>query len=286
MTHASRIRRAGWVALLLLLPVGCSSPGTEQDSGAHPPEAEENPFGHVHGLGVNPADGRLYVASHMGVFEQTDSGFERIADRWQDTMGFTVAGPDHFLGSGHPDLREDKPAHLGLVESTDAAKTWEPLSLEGEADFHVLELAGDRLYGYDSTSQTLMVTEDRTTWSDVLTAPVLDAESDPGDPDRLVLSDPRGELMSLEVGGPPEPLPDSPRVGVLDWPASDLLVGLGAEGEVWLSRDGGSRWDQAGVVPGSPQALTATEDGWYAASDHGLYSSTDQGATWHLVDGV
>lgn len=286
MTHTSRIRRVGWVLLLLLLPVGCSSPGTEQDSGAHSPGAEENPFGHVHGLGVNPADGRLYVASHMGVFEQTDSGFERIADRWQDTMGFTVAGPDHFLGSGHPDLREDKPAHLGLVESTDAAKTWEPLSLEGEADFHVLELAGDRLYGYDSTSQTLMVTEDRKTWSDVLTAPLFDAESDPGDPDRLVLSDSRGELMSLEVGGRPEPLPDGPRVGVLDWPASDLLVGLGAAGEVWLSRDGGGRWDRAGVVPGSPQALTATEDAWYAASDHGLYSSTDQGTTWHLVGGV
>lgn len=283
MTLATR--GAGWASLLLFLLVGCSPTGTEQE-GAAPATPEENPFGHVHGLGVNPADDRLYVASHMGVFAQTDQGFERIADRWQDTMAFTVAGPDHFLGSGHPDLREDKPAHLGLIESTDAAESWEPLSLEGEADFHVLELAGDRLYGYNSLTQTLMVTEDRRTWSDVLAAPVLDAEADPADPQRLVLSDPRGELMSLEAGGRPEPLPDGPRVGVLDWPAPDILVGLGAGGEVWRSIDGGARWAQAGVVPGSPQALTATPDTWYVATDRGLFSSTDEGETWEPLDQV
>ncbi|HEU4514082.1 MAG TPA: hypothetical protein VFR87_13330 [Nocardioidaceae bacterium] len=285
MTHLSRTRGLGWAALLLLLPVGCSSTDTGQVSGEDPASPAENPFGHVHGLGVNPADDRLYVASHMGVFEQTDGGFERIADRWQDTMAFTVAGPDHFLASGHPDLREDKPPHLGLVESTDAAETWESLSLEGEADFHVLELAGDRLYGYNSVTQTLMVTDDRRTWSEVLTAPLLDAEADPSDPQRLVLSDPRGELMTLEAGGRPEAVPDGPSVGLLDWPAEDVLVGLGPQGEVWVSRDGGARWEPAGMVPGSPQALAATADGWYVATDRGLFSSTDQGATWETVEG-
>ncbi len=285
MTPPSRTPGAGWAALLLLLLVGCSSTGTGQDGGAHPTSPGENRFGHVHGLGVNPADGRLYVASHMGVFRQTDGGFERVADRWQDTMAFTVAGPDHFLASGHPDLREDRPPHLGLVESTDAAETWDPLSLEGEADFHVLELAGDRLYGYDAVTGTLRVTEDRQRWSDVLAAPVLDAEADPADPRRLVLSDPRGALMTLEAGGRPEAVPDGPRVGLLDWPAEDVLVGLGAGGEVWLSADGGTRWDHAGVVPGSPQALTVTEERWYAASDRGLFSSADRGATWEAVEG-
>ena len=49
----------------------------------------------------------------------------RIADRWQDTMAFTVTvtGAGTFLGSGHPDLREDLPPHLGLIESTDAGET-------------------------------------------------------------------------------------------------------------------------------------------------------------------
>jgi hypothetical protein len=35
------------------------------------------------------------------------TGAARVADIYQDTMGFTVIGPDHFLGSGHPsNLRE------------------------------------------------------------------------------------------------------------------------------------------------------------------------------------
>ncbi len=106
---------------------------------------------HVHGLGVDPADGTLYVATHFGVFRVTNDGErERVADRWQDTMGFAVVGPGHFLGSGHPDLQEDLPASLGLIESTDGAETWQAVSMQGEADLHAIEPVGDRIYAYDS----------------------------------------------------------------------------------------------------------------------------------------
>ena len=56
-------------------------------------------------------------------------------------MGFTVVGPDRFLGSGHPDaagIRQGKPARLGLIESTDAGDSWASRSLSGEVDFHAL----------------------------------------------------------------------------------------------------------------------------------------------------
>jgi len=278
----SRTREAGLAALLLLVSAACSSADVgEQPTGSD--HAGENIFGHVHGLALNPADDQLYVASHMGVFRQTDQGFERIADRWQDTMAFTVAGPDHFLASGHPDTREDKPAHLGLIESKDAARTWTSLSLEGEADFHALEIAGDRIFGFDSQSGTLMFTQDGQSWTDVLSVPLLDVEADPGNPSSLMATDQRGELMRVEVGGRPKAVVGAPRVGVIDWPAPDRLVGLGSAGEVWVSRDGGGEWDQAGAVPGSPQALTVDGRTWYAASDRGLFSSTDEGATWEPV---
>jgi hypothetical protein len=52
-------------------------------------------------------------------------------------MGFTIAGPDVFLG-GHPPLTEPGPPHLGLVRSTDWAQTWQPVSLRGQADYHAL----------------------------------------------------------------------------------------------------------------------------------------------------
>jgi len=278
----SRTRGAGLAGLLLLVTAACSSSdvGEQTTDSAH---TGGNAFGHVHGLGVNPADDRLYVAAHMGVFRQTDRGFERIANRWQDTMAFTVAGPDHFLASGHPDTREDKPPHLGLVESKDAARTWTSLSLEGEADFHSLEIAGERIFGFDSQSGTLMFTQDGRSWTDVLSVPLLDVEANPGNPSSLLATDQRGELMWVEVGRQPKTVAEAPQVGVIDWPVPDRLVGLGPAGEVWVSRDGGGEWSQAGAVPGSPQALTADGATWYAASDRGLFSSTDDGATWEPV---
>src|SRR5688500_10165382 len=61
---------------------------------------------HVHGLGVKPTDDALFIATHAGLFrvgpEATKA--QRVGERSQDTMSFTVAGSDRFLGSGHPDI--------------------------------------------------------------------------------------------------------------------------------------------------------------------------------------
>jgi len=259
-------------------------------SGGAPPAttgpAGDQAFGHVHGLGIDPTDNGLYVASHMGVFKQTGEGFERIADRWQDTMAFTVVGPDHFLASGHPDMREDKPVHLGLIESTDAAETWESLSLEGRADFHALEPAGELLYGYDSQTQTLMVTSDRREWQDLTRLPVVDLAADPNDADSLMITDGSGRLMRMQAGLQPQLVPDAPRLVFIDWPEEDLLVGLAPDGSVFRSTDGGASWQELRPIEGPPEALAVTTDRWYAATEQGVYVSEDDGSTWSSVDGT
>lgn len=138
----------------------------------------------MHGLGVNPSDNRLYVASHPGVFRETSSGFELVGDRQQDTMAFTVTGNDTFLGSGHPDLAEtDQPVLLGLIKSTDAANSWNALSLAGESDFHTLERGADRLYGHDSNDDFLKVTQDHQQWALLFRRPgLIDLGSTPTSP--------------------------------------------------------------------------------------------------------
>ena len=100
---------------------------------------------HVHGLGINPADGALFIATHTGLWRSGlgESKSVRVGDNNQDTMGFTVIGRDRFLGSGHPDFRTDLPPLLGLIESNDGGRSWEPISLLGQADFHVLRSAGE-----------------------------------------------------------------------------------------------------------------------------------------------
>jgi hypothetical protein len=144
--------------LLLLLFAGCGD-GDSEDRSTGPGIGDPGPV-HVHGLCLNPKDGALFIATHTGLFRapKNQQKAERVADRFQDTMGFTVAGPDHFLGSGHPDFNKDQdlPPLLGLIESTDARQTWEPISLLGRADFHVLEaVEGRRVFGFDSSGARL-----------------------------------------------------------------------------------------------------------------------------------
>ena len=60
---------------------------------------------HVHGLGINPKDGSLFIATHTGLWTTAvdETKAERVGNHEQDTMGFTIIGADRFLGSGHPD---------------------------------------------------------------------------------------------------------------------------------------------------------------------------------------
>jgi hypothetical protein len=262
----------------------CGTPSQDQTT-----SASEGPvvLGHVHGLGTNPADDRLYVASHTGVFKQTDTGFVRVAGRWQDTMAFTVTGGDTFLASGHPDLRQtDKPAHLGLVETTDAAQTWESVSLEGEADFHALEPAADRLYGYDSANGVLKVTTDRRSWRDIARTSAIDFPVDPGDPGNLLVTDERGRLLRLSPDQQkPRPVAGAPSLAFIDWPTSDLLVGVAPDGAVFRSQDGGASWESVNSVGSTPEALDITPGRWNVATERGLLSSADDGQTWTALSG-
>jgi hypothetical protein len=136
-----------------------SSDGGETFSGV--PAADPGPV-HVHGLGVNPADGALFIATHTGLYrvDEADQRAKRVGERFQDTMGFTIVGPNRFLGSGHPDINEAReknlPSLLGLIESINSGDTWQPISLLSEADFHVLRFAGERVYGDDSSNDRLL----------------------------------------------------------------------------------------------------------------------------------
>jgi hypothetical protein len=244
---------------------------------------------HVHGLGVNPADGSLYVATHYGTFRiQGDDPAERVGDSFQDTMGFTVTGPDRFLGSGHPDVagfRHGQPRLLGLIESTNAAESWTPLSLSGDVDFHGLAFAHGRTYGWDSTSRRFMVSSDQRTWDTRSTRPLIGFAVDPADPDHIVAGDPKGLIDSDDGGRTWRQLP-GPALVTLSWDKAPGLVGADADGAVHRSADGGASWSRIGRLPGPPQALLATADALYAAADAngqtGIYRSTDDGRTWRL----
>lgn len=269
------------LSLAAVLVSGCSS--ADDSSSTAEAAAASDEFGHIHSLDVDPTDGTLYVASHQGLFALGADGFERVGEGRFDAMSFAIAGPDRFLMSGHPEPGSGKPAHLGLSESTDKGRTWSSSSLEGEADFHALEPAGDRVYGVDSQSGSLLLTEDGARWQTLGQLPAADVAAHPGDPDLLLLTDGRGALVRLEVAGRPELVDTAPRLVLLDWVEEDLLVGVGPEGAVHRSTDGGESWSEAGALGAAPHALTATDAAWYAATDTGVLVSEDGGASWSQV---
>ncbi|MFF5483654.1 hypothetical protein ACFY5C_41315 [Streptomyces sp. NPDC012935] len=121
---------------------------------------------HVHGLGIDPADGRLYVATHEGVIAVADDGTAERAGDTADYMGFTVIGPKTFLGSGHPAEGSGDHGNRGQIQSKDSGKTWKTLPLGGTTDFHSVEYAHNSVYGYDSTRGLLRVSADRASWED------------------------------------------------------------------------------------------------------------------------
>ncbi|WP_322767948.1 F510_1955 family glycosylhydrolase [Frankia sp. Cr1] len=239
---------------------------------------------HVHGLGVDPADGTLYAATHYGVFRVPASGpATRIAGRYQDTMGFAVVGPHHFLGSGHPDIRENRPVLLGLIESTDAGQTWRTLSLEGQADFHGLRVAHGQVYGYSSTTGQFMVSANRTDWDRRAALPIIDFAVSPTDPDLILATTGQGLTRSTDGGRTFIPLAAAPPLTLLSWPAPDVLFGAAATGAVLASTDGGTTWQQRGSLDGAPAAFTAVDATTVQAATHtGIYTSTDGGRTVRL----
>ena len=263
--------------------------GSDRSSGTASPAApDDSGVAHVHGLGINPSDGSLIVATHFGAFRIPAGGDEaaRIGASFQDTMGFTVAGPGHFLGSGHPDpagVQQGQPTRLGLIESTDAGVSWKSLSLGGEVDFHGLAFAHDQVYGWDSSTGRFMVSSDRRAWTTRSTLNLFAFAVDPDDADHLIGTSAAG-LVESNDGGRAWESAEGPKLVVLSWDAAAGAWGADPTGATW--HRAGSAWERAGLLPGQPQAFLATPDVLYAAALDGdvtgIYRSSDQGRTWQL----
>lgn len=283
--------RGAAAAALILTVAACSSAATTSTA-----EAEQDvvpaQLGHVHGVGLNPTDGLVYAATHHGLFVVDGPTTRRVGEGRQDTMGFTVTGPDSFLASGHPAPGQDGPANVGLLASQDAGATWETVSGQG-SDFHALTATGDHVYGLDSATGVLSRSSDGgLTWQDGAPLPARAVDADPAraatllatTETGLVVSDDGGVTFSAHPVQPPERLVLIDHVPA-DGPGSSLVTvaGLDETGQLWTFD--GRTWSGSGVSQGGvPEAFAATSaDGYLAAFDARIYRSDDAGRSWHPV---
>lgn len=287
-----RRRLLAALVLISLIAVGCGD-GEEPSSDPalstyQAPDVDDPGPIHVHGLGINPSDGALFIATHTGLFRLGADEEEavRVADRYQDTMGFTVVGPDRFLGSGHPDGREDLPPFLGLIESSDAGESWQPVSLLGDADFHSLEARGDRVYGFGSDwesreSQFLVSSDGGESWdAEDFPEEFISVAIHPDDADTILASGQASAYLSTHAGSSWRQLDSGG--GLVAWPSPREMLIIDSRGSVQSSADGVD-WQEVGEVGGEPAAFESEREGLFVALHDGtIKQSTDGGESWEV----
>ena len=253
------------------------------EAGAPPPRAGDG-LQHIHGLGVSA--NTLLIATHTGLWAAPEGRTKarRVGVSRQDVMGFSVLSKGRFIGSGHPGPAQNLPPNLGLIESSNDGKSWKNISLEGQADFHVLVSAGARAYGFDGTKGRLMVSSDSgRTWTQrTPPTPMFSLAVDPDSPDHFVTSTGRGLFESKDAGRSFRALASRhPLVGLLAWSAKTGLFLVDGRGQVRRSPAGGRGWQPVGSIGGQPAAFIAHGDDLYAAlADNTVKRSTDRGQSW------
>lgn len=256
--------------------------GANNRSSTEPPHVT---VGHIHGIGENPTDKTVYIATHTGVYRLKSGQPELIANRYQDTMGFTIAGPDEFLASGHPALDSTDPNPLGMIRSTDLAETWTPIAFAGEQDFHAIDVAPGRTFAYGSNGE-LLVMQDKQTWKKVAQAELIDIAADPTAPGRVFATTTNGQLVTFGENGSgasSNTFPDAPPLALVDVTSRGTIVGVDPSGQVFAGDNRGANWENLAEVSGVPEAISARSKTWYVATENGIYESPDQGQSWRRL---
>ena len=276
LTIGGAVLAAATVVVAVVLLAGRG--GEEGGETAGEPAA---PIADVHGIGVNPADEALYIATHTGLFRSPAGAATatRVDGPEQDLMGFSVAGPDRFVASGHPGPGQHGPASLGLLESRDRGRTWRSVSMEG-SDLHLLRAAGDAVYAYDGRLRASR--DGGRTWEDRGgPAGLIDLAVHPADGDRLLASTESGVQASRDGGRTWKTTALETPV-LLAWAEPGRPAAIGGDGSVQTSADGGRTWTPAGTAEGQPAAFAADGDGrlYVGRPDGAVDWSQDGGRTW------
>ena len=242
------------------------------------------PSAHIHGVGIDPGDGTVLLATHDGLFQVGEDGKSTRVGPVIDLMGFAIAGPGKYLASGHPGPGTDLPEPAGLIETTDGGRTWEPVSRQGESDFHALTVSQAGVLAYDGALWRSAGGEE---WAEVAipSAPAALAASPDGQ--QALATTQQGLLRSSDAGGSWSRVDGAPLLQVVDWGQDGTtVVGIDPAGQVWMSADGGLSWQEGAQLGSTPQAvhLSVTDAGTRVlVVTDALLESLDGGGSFEVL---
>jgi photosystem II stability/assembly factor-like uncharacterized protein len=272
-------------------PMGPTAPPTEDESDRPSPTASATAderkavFGPVHGLARS---GRgLLLAAEDGLWQLGEGGARRVDGPRHRFSTLLRRDGGELLASG---LSADGEP-LGVIASGDNGRSWQVVSLGGEAAFKRLAEQGGTVHGWEVSTGTLLRSTDLRSWERVAEQRgVLDFAVHPTEPSRMVRAVPEGgvglpEVQESRDGGRSWKRIAAPSLNIFGWAEPDALWALTEDGTVFLSTDQGYSWTPRGVLPAPPTAfLTVGEVQYAALRDVGVYRSADRGRTWVRID--
>ena len=182
-----------------------------------------------------------------------------------------TADGDVLYASGHPG--PNTPAelgehNLGLIRSTDAGTTWEPVAFTGQEDFHVLTAGDGAIHGIGSSSITIRTSTDGgTTWIDGAELPAADLTVTTDG--TLYAATRQGLQESRDAGATFDLVADAPPLYLVEADSTGGLVGVDTDGTLWRVTGTGS-WDSVGAATGTVQALGNADGAVVLVDDRGI----------------
>jgi len=157
---------------------------------------------------------------------------------------------------------------MGLLTSDDAAATSNPVSLQGEIDFHALAVSGADVIG-DGGGQALMVSDDdEKSCNGAKVQAVTLADSG----ERILATTQSGLQVSTDGGKAFTTVSDAPVLALLSAGTHATMLGLGPQGVMCSSTDCGESWTRVGEAPDAQAAAAARDGGGFALSQSMLFS--------------
>lgn len=246
---------------------------------------------HIHGLAADrSAPGRLWIATHHGLYSATPDGNATRVSPIHDFMGFNAHPRDGatLFASGHP----QGGGNLGFVVSGDGGKTWTPLSqgAGGPVDFHQLTVsAADPRVLYGAYRGIQSSRNGGRTWTIAGAAPdrLIDLSASVADPLTVYAATESGLLVSRNGGATFEEIVAGAPVSLVEATANGVYAYVLGRGLVRADKDGadfaivaadvGARYLlHLAADPQDPARLYAVDEGGR------ILASGDGGRTWAL----
>ena len=261
---------------------------------------------HIHGLGYDSQNKRLFVATHYGIFIWKEGKLFQLGRSRDDFMGFSLhpSNPDVIYTSGHP----KSGGNMGVMKSEDGGAIFEQIfrGLGGESvDFHAMIISPANphiLYGW--FQQKLYRTKDSgKSWQFASArglpqegfcwgAPCLGADGQKeatlyaGTAKGILVSHDFGEnwsVLNAQLGGV---------VGVGNDPSNPKrLFAFGQNLGLAFSEDGGKNWQtRDSGIKLSPKEFVfifafdrKNSKNLFAATGEQVFRSTDGGKNWEKI---